>query len=317
MSVGTVPLHVAVAAIFDRQGRVLLARRPEHVHQGGLWEFPGGKLEPGEDVRHALARELWEELYIRPAAARPLIRIPYRYPDRCVLLDVWRVDGYSGRLCGREGQPLAWVQPSELARYPLPAANRPIANAVRLPPLYAISAAAQDGVEAFLSSLQRSLARGIRLIQLRPLLALDDPGFERLVMASVALAHAAGAKVLLNAAPDTARRLGADGVHLNSRRLLALRARPLGREYLVAASCHDPAQLEQAAAIDADFAVYSPVAATASHPQARPLGWPGFARAVADAPLPVYALGGVGPDDLDRAQRARAQGVAGIGAFWG
>jgi 8-oxo-dGTP diphosphatase len=87
-------LEVAAAAVFDSQGRVLIARRPENVHQGGLWEFPGGKVEPGEAVEQALARELWEELGIRPTRYRRLIRIPHHYPDRSVLLDVWRVEAF-------------------------------------------------------------------------------------------------------------------------------------------------------------------------------------------------------------------------------
>ncbi|HET8700475.1 MAG TPA: NUDIX domain-containing protein, partial [Nitrococcus sp.] len=85
------PVHVAVGVITDAAGRVLICRRDVQRHQGGLWEFPGGKVEPGEDVRTALGRELAEEVGICPEQARPLIRVPYRYPDQEVLLDVWRV----------------------------------------------------------------------------------------------------------------------------------------------------------------------------------------------------------------------------------
>ena len=120
------PIHVAAAVIHDERGRILIALRPEHLHQGGLWEFPGGKVEAGEDSRRALARELKEELGIHVDKAHPLILIPYRYPDREVLLDVWCVDRFSGEAHGREGQEIAWVLPGDLSQYRFPPANLPI-----------------------------------------------------------------------------------------------------------------------------------------------------------------------------------------------
>lgn len=313
----TAPLHVAVGVIADARGRVLLAKRPAHVHQGDLWEFPGGKVEPGESVQEALARELWEELHIRLLRVRPLIRVPHRYPDRAVLLDVWRVDAYSGSPVGREGQPLAWVEPARLDGYPLPAANTPIVRAVRLPSEYVISAAAEQGVETFLQQLGQSLARGAKLIQLRPLLDENDPAYGELVRRAIEQAHTAGAQVLLNGRPEAAQALGADGVHLNGTRAAALTTRPLPPPMLVGVSCHNAEELAHAAAIEADFAVLSPVAPTPSHPHATVLGWQRFAALVDTATLPVYALGGVGPEDLPRAWQSGAQGVAGISAFWG
>jgi 8-oxo-dGTP diphosphatase len=309
-------LHVAVAAVLDAAGRVLLARRPAHVHQGDLWEFPGGKLEPGESVEQALARELWEEVHIRPLQARPLIQVPHRYPDRHVLLDVWAVSAYAGTPHGRQGQPLAWVTPRELPNYPLPAANRAIARAVSLPSGYAISGAADEGVDVFLRSLGRCLERGVRMLQLRPLMAEDDPSYRELIRRAIARAHAVDVRVLLNAAPERALELGADGVHLSAQRAAQFRQRPLPETHLVGVSCHDGLQLQHAAAIDADFAVLSPLAPTPSHPGAPALGWRRFSELVAQAVLPVYALGGVGPGDLAQVWRCGGQGVAGIRAFW-
>src|SRR5512145_1948501 len=113
-------LHVAAAVVVDDVGRILIARRHDHLHQGGLWEFPGGKVEPGEAVPDALVRELHEELGIRVKKARPLIRIPYRYPDRNVLLDVWRVEKFEGEAHGAEGQPLLWVEAENLVQFEFP-----------------------------------------------------------------------------------------------------------------------------------------------------------------------------------------------------
>ena len=101
---GTV--HVAVGIVADSAGAILIARRPDHAHQGGLWEFPGGKVEAAESVATALQRELHEELGIAVQAAEPWLQIRHAYPDKTVLLDVWRVTAWRGEPHGREGQPL-------------------------------------------------------------------------------------------------------------------------------------------------------------------------------------------------------------------
>lgn len=124
-------VHVAVGIVTAETGAVLITRRPEHVHQGGLWEFPGGKVEMGETVAAALGRELYEELGITVQVAEPLLQIRHPYPDKTVLLDVWRVVRYQGQPHGREGQPLAWVSPTELDRFTFPAADEPIIAALR------------------------------------------------------------------------------------------------------------------------------------------------------------------------------------------
>ncbi|WP_417579776.1 8-oxo-dGTP diphosphatase MutT [Nitrincola sp.] len=123
-------LHVAAAVIYDPLGRILIARRPLDKHQGGLWEFPGGKVEVDESARQALDRELFEELGIQVTAAQPFIQIPYEYPERHVLLDVFSVTAFKGEARGCEGQPLAWVDASELNHYPFPAANQPILDRI-------------------------------------------------------------------------------------------------------------------------------------------------------------------------------------------
>lgn len=307
---------VAAAAIFNPRGEVLISRRPSHVHQGGLWEFPGGKMEPGETARQALQRELREELGITPVTARPLIRVRHDYPDRTVVLDVWRVDTYTGEPHGREGQPLDWVLPEALLQREFPAADRAIINAVRLPTLYMITGGPVDDTAAFLSILEKRLRDGTRLVQLRAK-ALSEDVFRALAERVVPLCRRHGARVLLNADPALVPALDADGVHLTSARLNALRERPLQEDKWVAASCHDAAQLAHARAIGADFAVLSPVRPGASHPGAPPLGWEGFQALAGQASIPVYALGGVTPDDLETVYRCGAQGIAAIRALWG
>jgi 8-oxo-dGTP diphosphatase len=123
-------IHVAVGVILDAQQNILIALRPNDSHQGGLWEFPGGKVEMGETVQQALARELNEELGIKAAAFRPLITINHNYGDKVVQLDVCWVDAFGGCPKGCEGQPVKWVAASMLTHYEFPKANQSIITAV-------------------------------------------------------------------------------------------------------------------------------------------------------------------------------------------
>ncbi len=309
-------VHVAAAAIFDESGRVLIAQRPVHVHQGDLWEFPGGKVEAGETVREALARELHEELGIDVQQARPLIRVRHDYSDKSVLLDVWRVDGFGGEALsekGREGQPLAWVQPHELSGYDFPAANIPIVTAVQLPDYYLVTPNPGDDSPTFLAQLETRLRDGIRLVQLRAK-TLSGADYLALAKQCQALCERHGAVLMLNADPGLVVEVGAVGVHLDSGRLESLSERPDVK--WVSASCHSPEQLRQAEKLGADFVMLSPVSATASHPEIVPLGWEQF-QVLADlAHCPVYALGGMTPADLQQAFVHGAQGVAAIRALW-
>ena len=119
-------LTVAVGILIDKGGRVLVTRRKTGTHQGGLWEFPGGKVEPSETIDEALSRELQEELGVSVEAAESYMVIDHDYGDKQVKLDVYRVTRWQGEARGLEGQPLAWKLPVELVGWPFPAANTPI-----------------------------------------------------------------------------------------------------------------------------------------------------------------------------------------------
>lgn len=124
-------LRVVAGIILDPAAdRVLLARRPPHKRFGGLWEFPGGKLEPGESPAAGLARELAEELAIRVLDAAPFLRVEHDYGDGPLLLDAWLVRRFAGQPVGREGQALAWVERARLGDWPMPAANHPLVAAL-------------------------------------------------------------------------------------------------------------------------------------------------------------------------------------------
>lgn len=312
------PIHVVAGVIVNQAGEVLLALRPKDKHQGGLWEFPGGKVEPGEAALVALKRELQEELGIAVTQARPLIRLQHRYPDKAVVLDVWRVDAFDGVAHGREGQAVEWVAPEQLPLRAFPAANRPIVTAARLPECYLITPEPQQQDE-FLQQLELALQGGIRLVQLRAK-TLDEVAYRSLAAAAVALCHRYHGRLLLNAAPQLALELGADGVHLSSHSLLALQARPAGFEASfgrwVASSCHNARELQHALAIGVDFVVLSPIKPTLSHPQAHAIGWCQMQTLIDALPMPVYALGGMGEVDLGAAFAHGAQGIAAIRELW-
>jgi len=304
--------HVVAGALFDAAGRVLLAQRPAHKDLPLTWEFPGGKCESGEAPAAALQRELHEELGIEIGEIEPVIAVPWDYGRAPFLLDVRRVRDFRGEPHGREGQALCWAALDELAAIDMPPADRPAVAALRLPPLYAITP--EPTADDFLPRLERLFAAGVRLVQLRAK-ALSDHALRAMAGRAAALAAAHGATLLLNDHAELARELGL-GVHLSTASLRRATSRPLPPDRWLGASCHDAAELAHAAAIGADFAVLGPLAATASHPDAAPLGWGRFEELVAEAALPVYALGGVGPADLGAARAAGAQGVAGISAFW-
>ncbi|WP_120799737.1 Nudix family hydrolase [Thiocapsa rosea] len=304
-----------VGAISDPAGRVLVTKRPDHVHQGGLWEFPGGKLEPGESPEQGLARELAEELGIEVSDSRPLIRIRHHYGDRHVLLDVRCVRSYTGIPAGLEGQPLAWQRPETMDPACFPAADRPIIAALRLPGRMLITGPDPLRPEVFLARLARAVAGGIRLVQLRAH-ELDHADYRNLARDAFRLCEQSGARLLLNRDPGETLGIPRHGLHLRSQTLAGLSGRPGLPDDLVGASCHDAEDLLRAARIGLDYALLSPVQPTASHPEAVPLGWRRFAELADAATLPVYALGGLTGADLDLAREHGAQGVAAIRGFW-
>jgi mutator protein MutT len=126
-------IHVVAAAVTAADGRVLIAQRPPGKHLAGGWEFPGGKLEPGECRTDGLARELHEELGIVIRRPRPLIRVHHSYSYGDVLIDMWVVTCYEGEPRGLDGQALRWLTQDELAKAELLPADRPIVRALRLP----------------------------------------------------------------------------------------------------------------------------------------------------------------------------------------
>ena len=309
-------LHVVAAAITDARGRILLARRTDGRDLAGLWEFPGGKREPGESPEAALVRELQEELGITVKVGPPLIDVPQQYPDKRLRLDVRRVVSWQGTPRGIEGQALAWVAPEKLSRYPMPPADRPVVAALRQPDRYLVTPEPAADDAAWLAGLAQALeSGGLGRVQLRAPALQSHPRWRRLATSAVALCRRAGAEVLVNGDIELASELGI-GVHLRAAQLPALAARPLSTDAAVAASCHDADELRMAEALGCDFAVVGSVLATASHAGGQALGWEGFVRLRESVSLPIYAIGGLTPAHLDQARQHGAQGIAAIRGLW-
>ena len=306
-------VEVAAAVILRADGAFLLAKRPAGKVYAGWWEFPGGKVEAGEPAVQALSRELHEELGIEVRSAWPWLTRVFTYPHATVRLNFFRVTDWTGEPHGREGQELAWQRLDEALLSPMLPANAPILAFLALPAEYAVSAVESLGEAEFLRRLESRLQGGLRLVQVREkTFALAR--LAELAARVCALAHRHGARVLVNAELAVAREAGADGVHFPAEALMRLDARP--QDLLAGASCHDASELGRAMSLGLDFAVLGPVKPTASHPGAAPLGWDRFTQLARGATLPVYAIGGLGSEDLDPARRSGAHGIAMIRGAW-
>ncbi len=290
----------------------LLAQRPEGKVYAGYWEFPGGKVEPGESVREALIRELQEELGITVTACSPWLTRQFTYPHATVRLHFWRVtawDGEIGITAPLEHAAVNWEKCGKSASVtPILPANGPILKALSLPTTMAITMAETEGTEVQVERLEAALSNGLRLIQIRD---KNWPSAQRLWFAEVVtrLVHNyPNALVLVNDDAHIARCVGADGLHLSSASLIECTQRPdFG---WVGASCHNALELAKAVELGCDYALLGPVLPTLTHPEASAMGWAEFTRLITDCPIPVFALGGMQGDMMLEAQQNGAHGMA-------
>jgi 8-oxo-dGTP diphosphatase len=283
----------------------LLAQRPEGKPYPGYWEFPGGKIEAGEDPRGALVRELREELGIEVRESTPWITRVYAYTHATVRLHFLRVTRWDGEPRPLEDQAIKWQHVESPDVSPMLPANAPVLAALALPSVMVLSDAARMGIDDWIRALAAQAMEERMLVQIREK-GMDRQKLQHVLSRALARAAPFGSRVVVNS--DCGSLPQCDGVHLTARALMAANARPSGS--LVGASCHDAAELEHAAALNLDYVVLGPVKKTASHPDAAPMGWEKFAALALDRPMPVYAVGGLSRADLAQARRHAAHGVA-------
>jgi len=306
-------VHVAAAVITRPDGSFLLGQRAPDTFYPGYWEFPGGKVEPGETPRDALIRELDEELGMQVDTAYPWITREHVYEHAHVSLHFFEVSAWRGEIHDRVHSALSWQRADAMDVGPMLPANGPILKALRLPRIFGITHAGEIGIDAQLARLDAALASGLRLVQIREP-ALPEADRERFARAVVERCHAAGALAVVNGDAALAQRTGADGLHLTASSLTGTATRP-DFEW-VGASCHTRSDLEKAASLELDYALLGAVKPTLSHPERSALGWPAFSEMITRLPMPVFALGGLSADDLSTAKASGAHGVAGIRAIW-
>ena len=308
------PVHVVAGVVRDTRGRILLARRTEGRDLAGAWEFPGGKVEPSESPAKALQREIFEELGVRIGKIEPLICVPQRYASKSIVLDVYTVLSYTGKPKGREKQALAWSPVEKLISYPMPPADKPVVAALTLPGMLAITPEFYGDKNNYLSCIEQQLVSGIRYIQLRCKL-LAPKILKELAIDIRTLCHEHKATLFINENIELAKILDCP-VHLKSSQLMQKDIALLLSGQPFSSACHNIDELKKAESMAALFVVLGPVLKTNSHPDADGIGWSGFAKMRNEASLPIFALGGLGVNDISDARQYGAQGVAGISQFW-
>ena len=310
-------IHVAVGVIVSQDKKqVLISKRTPKQHLAGLWEFPGGKVEKGENVEAALKREVYEELGIIVISCNQLITVSHDYPNKNVYLDVWLIEEWNGEPVAKEEQEFTWANINELSSFEFPEANKHIIQTLSLSPYYLISPESYGNITDFISVIGKSINFGVKLFQLR-LKTRDEPEYSQLIKRINELTKKHNVKFIVNGKPNDIDKFNANGIHLKSEYLYDYNKRPINEEFILGASCHNEAELLQAEKINVNYAFISPVKKTGSHPEAIAIGWQQFKVLSEKVKFPVYALGGMSLDDLEIARQHNAYGIAMISAIWG
>ncbi len=318
--------HAAVGVIMHANGLVLLAERPVGKPWAGYWEFPGGKIEPNEKPVQALMREIKEELGIVVKSLYPWITRSFDYAAKydeagklesaakTVKLHFFMITEWDGEPFGLEKQTISWQNPEKVTVSPMLPANAPIFSALSLSPIYAISNLSELGEELFFERLKIALDNGLMMILVREK-QLSPEDLKLFAEHVIEIANPYEAKVFIHSDFNLAQELNAAGVHFSGQDLMQLKEKP--DTLLCGASCHNKQELAKAAALGLDYVLLSPVQATRSHADAKPLGWDVFSDLIKEYAMPVYALGGMKINDLHIARRHGAHGIAMQRSLWG
>ena len=307
------PQRIAIGIVENSAGRFLVTKRGTGKHLANYWEFPGGKVDPHESFKMALRREMHEEVGICPVQIQKILEFKHQYDDRLLHFQVFKIISYLSKISACEEQQLSWLDSGQLERSNMPAANRAIISALQLPRMYMIADFASIGSDEYLKTIERNLAAGIKLIQLR---AHELSEAEYIVMAKKVypLCQQYGAAMISNCNLKWINHFATHGVHLTTSRLIEIGEHVVSEQFF-SASCHTQAEIEIANRLNIKCILVGPVHTTSSHTAAIGIQWDGFNRLCNIANMPVYALGGVKKSDDQHAIAHGAQGIAGISTF--
>lgn len=296
-------VHVAAGVLIRADGRVLLAERPANKSSGGHWEFPGGKLDAGEDVWRALLREVEEEVGVAIDMATPWLTYDHEYEDKIVRLHIFKVASWHGTARGRESQRISWEDPRDLGVTPLMEAYGAAIEALRLPTVIAEVFAEDFSRAELLTRIEGALRGGLRMMVLRAR-GMVPAQFAQLARRVADMTNRHEAMLLIDGARAPAAKGSVAGVHIARAQLSRMGPPPPGAVWSV--SCADPRELDRAAALGASFALVE-LATPENDPKA---DWEAFSGLIRGSALPVYASGDLGASDIDAALRAGAHGLA-------
>jgi 8-oxo-dGTP diphosphatase len=304
---------IVALCLSDEEGRFLIQKRPAGRTWAGFWEFPGGKVKPGERPEEALRREVVEEVGIEVGELKRFCRHAGPTAHGRVSIGFYAANAFSGSPAPRDGQTLAWSRPAELpARSWLPA-DQPLVDALASGPWCGLTPRLERlDPHRIASGFARAVASGVGFFVIRKAtgsswsLAEREPVrlWARRQHVRVAFGHTGGTVE------------GADDLHLTAESARSLNLRPVPQRTRLGVSCHDSREIGQAARLGADYLFLGPLQPTPSHPGSFGVGWERWSEWARAALCPVYAIGGLGPADLDQVRRAGGFGVAAIRAFW-
>ena len=298
--------EVVVGILLNKNGQILIAKRRNNQFMPGYWELPGGKIKVGENKKDSLKRELFEELGVTISKCKLKHTMFHQYPDKFVKLWIYNVEKYSKEPSGKEGQDICWCSLDQLYKYELLPTMREIVHKISLPKHYWITPDDHDS-ESVIEKCHEHLMAGTKIIQLRSKVPLDHSYIDKVYR----LCQNYQTSLILNTPNKTYQEI-CDGWHLTSNELLSLNKRPCDNNKLLGVSTHNALEAEHAENISADYISLSPVNPTPSHSHIPPLGWQTAADIISNSNLPVYLLGGMSEETLDKALSIGAQGVAGI-----
>ena len=304
-------IKAVVGVLHNKDQQMLIAKRQSHQFMGGFWELPGGKIEHGESPEVAISRELNEELGIIVDKLSLHQTMVYQYTDRIVELSIYNIDNYLNTPKGVEGQEIAWVSVENLNSYKLLPTMKSFINSITLPKQYWITPSSNHQSDQWIKKFEEKLKQGIKLIQLRSKTKLDITFIEEL---HNKCKHN-NINLLLNTVDKSFHEAYCDGWHITTGEMFDLKSRPCANNKLLGASTHDLTEALKAQDLGADFIVISPVQATQTHPDTVPIGWDAAKEVVDKLNIPVYFLGGMTLNDLDKTLKLGAQGIAGVSAF--